>query len=167
VRACCSGTGRKMPRFIADEMLGSLARWLRIVGQDTLYVRDMDDDDIVSLGKREGRVVLTRDKELASRMGDLGALIRSDELMEQMAQVVGEFQIEMEGESRCTVCNGPLEKVGKEEVADRVPERSLERNSHFYRCTVCGKVYWKGSHWDDIYERMERIREISGGSSSR
>jgi uncharacterized protein with PIN domain len=164
---CCSGTGREMPRFIADEMLGSLARWLRIIGQDTLYARDMKDDDIVFLGRKEERVVLTRDKQLASRMGTLGLLIESDDLVEQVAQVVGAFDMDLEGESRCTLCNGPLESVPKEEVANVVPERSLEHNSHFYRCTVCGKVYWKGSHWDDITERMERIRRISGGSSSR
>ena len=154
-------------RFIADEMLGSLARWLRIFGQDTLYMRDVDDDEIVALGRRERRVVLTRDKELATRMGDLGVLVESDDLLEQMAQVVERFDIDMEGESRCTMCNGELETLGRDEVSGLVPEGTLEHNSHFYRCLECGKVYWKGSHWEDIREKVRRIREISGGNSSR
>ena len=155
-----------MPRFIADEMLGSLARWLRIIGQDTMYMRDVDDDEIVDLGRKEGRVVLTRDKVLASRMGDLGFLIESDQLLNQMVQIVEEFSIELEGKSRCTMCNGTLEELGRENVIDLVPKGTLEQNSEFYRCRDCGKVYWKGAHWENIRKKMDRIREISDGNSS-
>ncbi|MFP4546418.1 MAG: Mut7-C RNAse domain-containing protein [Methanomassiliicoccales archaeon] len=146
------------PRFSLDEMLGSLAKWLRIMGYDALYHRDLDDGEILRRAEEEGRTLLTRDKELAMRAGKDGLYIQSDDVMEQLRQLATDLGIRPdESLTRCTVCNGELETVGPSEVGEEIPEGALESNRWFFRCTRCGKVYWKGSHWKDIRARMEEI----------
>jgi hypothetical protein len=152
------------PSFSVDEMLGSLARWLRIMGYDAVYHRDEDDTEIVDFAMREGRYLLTRDRELAARAGEDGLYIDDDDVMEQLSQVSEEFDLSLdESMTRCTVCNGPLEVLGREEVKDDVPEGALKENDRFYRCRRCGKLYWKGSHWTDIRAKLDSL----GQSQSR
>jgi len=148
------------PRFAVDVMLGSLARWLRIMGYDAAYQRNKDDNEIVGEARREGRIVLTRDRELAWRMGDHGLYIESDDPEEQLEQVCEAFALVLdESQTRCTVCNGELEVVPPSAVDSDVPEGALESNEEFYRCLRCGKIYWKGSHWKNIRERIASIEE--------
>ena len=150
------------PRFSLDEMLGSLAKWLRIMGYDALYLRDLNDGEILRRAEEEGRILLTRDKELAHRAGEGGLYIESDDVMGQLRQLAADLGIYPdESLTRCTVCNGKLEVVGPSEVEEEVPEGALENNQWFFRCTRCGKVYWKGSHWKDIRAKMEEINDHS------
>jgi uncharacterized protein with PIN domain len=146
------------PRFLADEMLGSLARWLRIIGYDTVYVKDMKDSEILELASSEGRFLLTRDQQLAERAGPRGLLITSAVLDEQLEQVAATYGLRMdEPMSRCTLCNGPLRAVTREEIGPQVPERVRASHEEFYICQNCGQVYWKGSHWERINERLRRV----------
>jgi uncharacterized protein with PIN domain len=146
------------PRFLADEMLGSLARWLRIIGYDTTYAKDLNDRDVLELARSEGRILLTRDHQLAERAGERGLLVTSTALDEQLEQVAAAYGLKMdEPMSRCTVCNGPLRAAGGEEVEGRVPERVRSSHHEFYVCQNCGQVYWKGSHWDRINIRLSRV----------
>lgn len=143
------------PKFAADEMLGSLSRWLRIMGYDTTYEKDMEDADILRFAEVEGRTLLTRDKDLVRRTKGNGLYIESDDLSEQLRQVFEAFDLRMdEALTRCTMCNGDLVIVEPSEVKDKVPVGALEINDEFYRCTKCGKIYWKGSHWDNILNRL-------------
>jgi len=145
----------RRPKFAADEMLGSLSRWLRIMGYDTTYEKDMEDADILRLANAEERILLTRDRDLVRRTKGRGLYIESDDLSEQLRQVFDAFDLRLdETLTRCTVCNGDLEVVQPSEVKDRVPVGALENNNEFYRCTKCGKIYWKGSHWDNILDRL-------------
>ncbi len=131
-------------RFIADEMLGRLARYLRILGYDTEYARDTDDEAIRARADSERRILLTRDRELARRTPG-AILLRSPRLAEQLAEVrrrlprIG-FAPRFD---RCTVCNGEL-----------APAEGEERGS-IYACRRCGQRYWEGSH-------TRRIREFLG-----
>jgi uncharacterized protein with PIN domain len=144
------------PRFLADEMLGTLAKWLRMMGYDTEYARDLPDGEVLKLAGAEDRVILTRDKQLAGRAGGRGLLITSEVLDEQLEQVASAFEMMDAGTmTRCTVCNGELERVGKDAVAGRVPERVLEIRDEFYVCPRCGQIYWKGTHWDNITRKIE------------
>lgn len=155
------------PRFAVDVMLGSLARWLRIMGYDAAYQRDKDDSEILEGARREGRIVLTRDKELAWRMGDDGIYVESDDPMEQLDQVSEAFGLSLdESHTRCTVCNGELEAVDPSEIDSSVPPGALESNDEFYRCLRCGKVYWRGSHWTNIRERIASIEESRARSDN-
>lgn len=158
------------PRFAADEMLGSLARWLRLMGYNTTYAKDVEDSKILEIAMEENRYLLTRDKELSQRIGEQGLYVECDVLDEQLRQVSARFQLEPDPDrARCTVCNGELRTVTKQEAVGHVPEGALENNPIFYVCTGCGKYYWRGSHWKNITKRLEEVSadRLRGGSSPR
>jgi hypothetical protein len=143
------------PKFAVDEMLGTLARWLRIMGYDAVYERDRTDDEIIAGANAEGRILLTRDKELAARMGEMGSYIASDQLEEQLRQVWRVFSLRPDQDlARCTVCNGELEQLPEDDAKDKVPEGVFLLNHQFFKCRSCGKVYWRGSHWVNIKKRL-------------
>lgn len=149
-------TEGQRPRFVADNMLGSLARWLRMLGYDTVYSREMTDDEIVRLAQSEGRHILTRDKDLAARPN--ATMVAQDDLDAQLQTLRDVFELRYdESAIRCSTCNGDLVAVQKEEVAASVPAGALESNAEFWRCRVCGKIYWKGTHWHGIMERLRRL----------
>ncbi|HVO77931.1 MAG TPA: Mut7-C RNAse domain-containing protein, partial [Methanomassiliicoccales archaeon] len=111
------------PRFAADEMLGSLARWLRLMGYDTTYAKDVEDTQLIEIARKEGRNLLTRDKELAERAGDSGFYVESDDLDTQLRAVSSRFGLEPDPErARCTVCNGELQTIAKDEAKGHVPD---------------------------------------------
>jgi len=148
------------PSFIADEMLGSLARWLRIMGYDTVYAKDRGDNAILEAAKEEGRYLLTRDKELAARMGEIGVYVVSDDLDAQLQQVAKRFELTADDSLvRCTVCNGELEVVDAERARGSVPEGALAANSVFFVCKNCGKFYWRGTHWINIRKKLESLSQ--------
>ena len=157
------------PRFAADEMLGSLARWLRLMGYDTTYAKDVGDTELIETTRSNGRFLLTRDRELAERAGDRGFYVESDDLDTQLRAVSARFGIEPDPENaRCTVCNGELRTVTREDAKGNVPEGALENNTSFYVCSRCGKYYWRGSHWKNITKRLQDVSDaVRGGSSPR
>ncbi len=153
------------PRFVADEMLGSLARWLRLMGYDTEYAKDVEDTILLDIARDKGSRLLTRDKQLAERAGDIGFYIESDDLDTQLRTVSAKFHLEPDPErARCTVCNGELRMISREEAQGHVPAGALENNTVFYVCSGCGKFYWRGSHWKNITKRLE---EVSGDGAVR
>lgn len=146
-------------RFVADAMLGRLTRWLRLIGVDVAYEAHVDDLDLVARGKREGRVVLTRDTLLPRRFkGTSCLLIESEDVAEQLAQVVAAFGIDWRAGafSRCTRCNTPLERLTRDETTGRVPRRVLLEQQRFVGCPSCGRVYWPGSHVERMRASLER-----------
>jgi uncharacterized protein with PIN domain len=156
------GNTRAM-RFIADAMLGRLARWLRILGFDTLYDPDIEDRDLLKRAREEDRVVLTRDTRI-SRKGLPGVvLVRSDHLEEQLAQVLLDCGLEPGGEPRCANCNGDLLAVAeKEDIRDAVPEYVYLSHAAFRRCSRCGNVYWEGSQYRRLREKLSRMAPGGG-----
>ncbi len=149
------------PRFSVDEMLGSLARWLRIMGYDASYEKDMTDSEILASARAEDRIVLTRDKELAMRAGKSGMLVESDNIDEQLRQVIERFDLKFnEPLTRCSICNAELEEIPPEAVEGEVPPLVKERQKEFFRCRGCGQIYWKGTHWENI---LKRLREMENG----
>lgn len=144
------------PRFVADHMLGSLARWLRMMGYDTIYNKTLDDGQLATLAKAESRFILTRDKELAKEPGAL--LVESDELEAQLAAVCQKYGLKFrEDLIRCSTCNGALADLPKESAKAEVPEGAYAGNEKFWKCSGCGKVFWKGSHWLGIMERLKKL----------
>ncbi len=142
--------------FIADHMLGSLAKWLRMMGYDTIYDKRMDDKAISAAARAEGRFVLTRDKELAKEPGAF--LVEDDELDAQLAAVKTKFGLMFDETTiRCTACNGELTELPKEQARGAVPEGAFAGNDKFWKCAGCGKVYWRGSHWLGIMERLKKL----------
>lgn len=145
-----------LPRFVADHMLGSLARWLRMMGYDTVYDKSLDDPDLASLARAENRFILTRDKELAKEPGSL--LIEKDDLDSQLEATSARYGLHFAEERiRCSACNGELIDLPKDDAKDKVPEGAWQVNDKFWRCSKCEKVYWKGTHWNGIMDRLRRL----------
>jgi uncharacterized protein len=143
-------------RFVADAMLGRLARWLRILGYDTLYDVSWPDVYLVRLARAEDRMLLTRDYELAHRIHVLVTLIESECLTEQLAQLQRELAINCNNAPRCPMCNSLLEPISKEEAWDKVPLFAYIDNEAFSHCPTCGRYYWPGTHWKRIRELLSK-----------
>ena len=145
-------------KLLADGMLGRLARWLRLLGYDTAYDNVADDLALARQARAEGRVLLTRDRELAARRGLRTLLIHSETLEEQLQEVRQALgPSPYPPLSRCTVCNVELSLVSPEDVAERVPPYVLRTQSRFLECPRCGRVYWAGSHARKIEEMLRRL----------
>ena len=148
--------GGSTPRFVADHMLGSLARWLRIMGYDTVYDKSLDDPGIANLARAESRFILTRDRELAKEPGAL--MIEADDLDLQLKVVAEKYGLKFHDDLiRCSACNGDLADLDKAQAKESVPEGAFENNEKFWKCSKCGKVYWKGTHWHGIMDRFRRL----------
>lgn len=145
-------------RFVADAMVGTLAKWLRILGYDTCFDAEMDDHQLVRLARAEDRVLLTRDRELAQRPGLKSVLLISESLESQVNQVLTELHLEPDRSfSRCPVCNEPLAEVDREAARDRVPAYVARTHESFRVCPACQRVYWRGTHWQQMDEQLARI----------
>jgi len=149
-------------KFLCDHMLGTLAKWLRFLGHDAAYPGPIDDRELEALAGREGRVLLTRDRELAARVpGSVSVL--SDDLDGQLLQVLQAFDLKADiALTRCSVCNAPLREASVEEARGSVPEKVLERQREFWHCDACGRFYWQGSHWDNMTERVRNLKARAG-----
>ncbi len=144
-------------KFVADAMLGRLAKWLRILGFDVLYYRDIDDREVVRIAREQERTILTRDTHLSNRKGlpDVIFIQKDDVLaqLRQMAAVLDFSQAVFYG--RCAICNDLLDDVPqKEEIRDLVPEYIYLNFAQFRRCRGCCKVYWEGSHHRNMMDRV-------------
>jgi uncharacterized protein with PIN domain len=149
---------------MADNMLGTLAKWLRVAGADCEYAGGMDDDELleVALG---GRFLLTRDKELAHRSGEQGMYVASDVLEDQLVQVLTALPdlLNEEPLTRCLICNIEVRPVVPDEVVGDVPDGILERHDELWMCPECERVYWMGTHFKDMVERLRDLREMVEG----
>jgi uncharacterized protein len=150
-------------RFVADVMLGRLARWLRALGYDTVYRRDAADRQLLGLALREDRRLLTRDAALARLAREHALLIRGDALDDQLRQVVDACGLpEPALLTRCLECNLPLEPIGRSAARDRVPPYTFATQGEFQTCPGCGRVYWPGTHAAGI---LARLRPFLAGSA--
>jgi uncharacterized protein with PIN domain len=151
-------------KFIADAMLGRLAKWLRLSGCDVLYYPDISDRQVIKISREQGRTILTRDTRMLQCKGAKGAVfIQSDHVLEQLREMKSMLDFSNpELVERCVVCNGQLQRIeDRDEVKALVPDYVYHKYGSFMRCSSCGKVYWKGSHYNNI---AERIRETLGKS---
>jgi uncharacterized protein with PIN domain len=147
-------------RFLADAMLGRLARWLRVLGFDTAAAAgDVADVELVRCASVEQRVLLTRDRHLLRELRPARALaIRSEVPVEQLQQVVETLALVAPAElfTRCMVCNAPLEDVPAADHAGVVPPSSRGLAGPVRRCPLCERVYWPGSHVRRMRGALER-----------
>ncbi len=150
-------------RFIADVMLGRLATWLRLLGCDVEYFREISDEELVERASRTGRVILTRDVELTRRRKARGNhfFVRGDGYKEQLRQVVAHFSIDPFARilTRCPRCNVPLAGIEYAEAKARVPPFVYETQRDFRTCGRCGRIFWRGTH---RFAALRFVREMLG-----
>ncbi len=155
-------------RFVADAHLGGLARMLRMLGFDTLYDNHFHDDEIVAVAEREGRVVLTRDRELLKRRNVThGCYVHALKSEAQLREVAA--RLDLAGSARpftlCLHCNVPLRPVDKASVMDRLPPRVKAHYQRFSTCDACNRVYWEGSHWRNMLRLLDGV--LNGEANAR
>jgi uncharacterized protein len=145
-------------KFAADCMLGTLAKWLRVLGHDVVYDRVIEDGDLVSRAAREGRTLLTADRRLVRRrLARDHVLVTSHVLSEQIEQVLRERGLRLSSEpilGRCLRCNQPTETAPRETVRDLVPIYVYRTQERFTRCPSCARIYWRATHVSRMLERL-------------
>ncbi len=149
----------EVPRLLLDAMLGKLARWLRLLGYDALYLQ-AEDTLLARRARAEGRLLLTRDRELAKRRGLRVLLVEAQELEAQLREILPRLPaLPPQAPPRCMLCNEPLRPISHAEASELVPPYVAAHHDDFKQCPRCGRVYWRGTHWDGIVHLLEAVRE--------
>ncbi len=149
-------------RFILDNNLGKLNDYLRLLGFDALYNHNWSDQLLAEQASSQDRILLTRDRGLLKRkIVNLGYCVRSDLPRDQVEEVIHHFGLEryINPYNRCVRCNGLLQQVEKQEIIDKLLPLTRLYYDEFTRCTDCGQIYWKGSHYDHMQEFMQKFHK--------
>jgi uncharacterized protein with PIN domain len=158
-------------KFLADAMLGKLARWLRMMGYDVVYSVKLGDDELLGMAKAEGRVLLTRDLELYKRAISRGSeafFVEGKTESDRLAEVAGRFglplAIDMD-RAYCPICNTPIKSATKEQLKDKLEPNTYRYYDQFWQCPNCGQVYWQGAHWKQITKTLTQAHQKLSGSN--
>jgi len=148
-------------KFIADAMLGRLARWMRVIGYDVTYIPDISDKELIEMAIAEGRLVLTRDTLLAKRklVRDNHFFIIGDNYRDQLRTVMKCFPIDssIRPFSRCLLCNRDLTPLSRDEARGEVPLYVFETQKVFAYCPSCGRIYWGATHVEEMKKVLRSI----------
>ena len=151
-------------KFIVDNNVGKLAKWLRIMGYDTLLFSGEDDGKMVKMALEQNRVILTRDNQIMKRRlvtsGRLKAiLIKDDDIKAQLQQVVAALNLGYHHKpfSRCLECNQPLVEKDKEKVKSLVPPYVFKTQEDYMECPSCHRLYWRGTHWQAMSRELDEM----------
>jgi len=151
-------------KFIVDNNVGKLAKWLRIMGYDTLFFNGSDDSRMIATALAEGRVILTRDTQIVRRRvvtnGQLKViLLKSDEPEQQMHQVIDTLNLDCQFRpfTICLECNQPLLERSKQQVKDLVPPYVFQTQSQYMECPACHRIYWRGTHWQAMTKKLKKF----------
>jgi uncharacterized protein with PIN domain len=151
-------------RFVLDTHLGQLAAYLRMLGFDTLYRNDYQDDELARISSQEERILLTRDRGLLKRRIIIyGYYVRESDPQRQVVELLRRFQLasRVRPLRRCIGCNGLLHAVHKEDVVDRIEPKTRAYFEEFSACATCNQIYWKGSHYEQMRQFIERVLDHS------
>lgn len=148
-------------KFILTSELGRLAKWLRILGFDAVYLTSRSRSELIIDSLREERIILTRDQRMSPVSGVRLLRIKEDEVRNQLKQVVKELDIKLDKTAlftRCVICNKELEDIGKDKIREKVPEYVYDTQEDFVICPGCGRVYWQGTHWGNVRKLLEEVK---------
>lgn len=147
-------------------MLGKLTRWLRIIGYDVVYFRNLDDEQLINIAKKECRILLTRDLKLYRLAYVLGLnvyIVDGVTGTEKLANLAKRYALRLDIDiavSRCPKCNTRIKPILKESVVNRVPEGTLSNYDEFWECPRCKQIYWRGAHWKRIDETLREAKNL-------
>jgi uncharacterized protein with PIN domain len=159
-------------KFIADNNVGKLARWLRLIGYDTLLFKQKDDGQMIKIALSESRVILTKDAQFMKRRlvtnGKLKTIhIKHDDSKLQVQEVVKTLNLNYHFKpfSLCLECNRALIARHKEEVKNLVPAHVFETQAQYTECPACHRIYWPGTHWQAMGKKLQDLQ--GGGGEKR
>ena len=147
-------------KFVLDVHLGTLAKYLRMMGFDTIYKNDYNDEEIIEISSNERRTILTRDRGILKRnVVTHGYWIRDQNPELQLKEVVERFNLknQIREFERCLECNAKLEKADREKIIERLPLKVRQRQNNFWYCKNCDNIYWRGSHFEKMKEIINRV----------
>jgi uncharacterized protein len=147
-------------RFAADVMLGRLAKWLRVLGQDVIYGRHLSGAGLIHAARQENRIVLTRDRQLRLKRPQDSIFIESNDFRDQLRQIVSTFHL-IPGDDlfkRCLICNSLLQPRSKVSVKQAVPEYVFSTQEHFFSCTNCRRIYWPATHHQKMLQELKNLQ---------
>lgn len=157
-----SQSHKSEPRFLVDRMLGTLCRYLRLMGYDTLSANSLvpgnrkEDSDLVRISKSEGRYLLTRDRELSGRCENCGIFVPDTDVKEQVKQLIALGLIQpVLRPCRCTICNQRLRFATEKEIADCLYAPKERKHMIFRWCNNCQRLYWEGTHIRNLGEQLQ------------
>ena len=157
----------KMPRFLVDQNVGKLARWLRLLGYDAVFFTAEDDNQMVKQALSENRILLTRDTAIRRRKvatcGQLTVMtFRTEGAETQIRQLLGQLSLIEHGRpfTRCLEDNSLIHPINKSAVEKRVPEYTFKTQGEFMECPLCRRVFWRGSHWLALEKRVAEFNKI-------
>ncbi|MCJ7575618.1 MAG: Mut7-C RNAse domain-containing protein [Dehalococcoidia bacterium] len=152
-------------KFVADNNVGKLARWLRLIGYDTLFFEQKDDAQMIKIALGEDRVILTKDAQFTKRRlvanGTLKTIhIEQDDPRLQVQEVVRTLKLDHHFKpfSLCLECNRVLVARDKEEVKNLVPDRVFETQTQYTQCPACHRIYWPGTHWEAMGKELQDLQ---------
>lgn len=148
-------------RFVLDNHLGRLAAYLRMLGFDSIYRNDLQDDELAQIASLDTRILLTRDRRLLMRRAvRYGYCLRSTDTLKQVSEVLLRYDLttQMSPFKRCLRCNTQLKPVSKDSVLDRLEPLTKQYYDEFHQCPACGQVYWKGSHYEHMQAIVNRLQ---------
>ena len=147
-------------------MLGNIARKLRLLGFDCKYFATIGDDQLLSIAKNENRVIITKDRGISNVCKkqnistiDLSGTDETSQIVEICKKInLGRCEIDMK-DIRCTVCNGMIKPIGKDEIVDKIPAKVAQNMQQFWICDSCDHVYWEGTHIRNLQRFIDEINE--------
>lgn len=154
-------------KFIADIMVGKLARYLRMTGKDVLYENNFSDEEILSIAKNENRIILTRDTLMLERKECKkniikSLLIKDDQIVKQLQQLKEDLNINLQPNMiRCLECNEELTEVDKYTIKEKVPPYVYKTHDYFLFCPKCRRYYWRGTHYENINNLFKKINNLN------
>jgi uncharacterized protein with PIN domain len=152
----------RKPKFILDVHLGKLARYLRLLGVDTLYTNHYSDEEIIHIAKEKERIILTRDVDLLKNKDvSHGYWIRNTDPKKQIKEIIDYLGLRshMFPFTLCVECNGALEFIEKSKVEKRLPTGTKQYYQDFLQCSDCGKIYWRGSHFEKLKKLVDELMQ--------
>lgn len=153
------------PLFFIDSMLGNIARKLRLLGYDTLYFSNIDDDKLIDIARKEKRIIISKDNELIKKTKKLGMetiYISKEEELEQFFEIMNliNLKIQINGDTaRCPKCNSLTELIDRYIIKEKIPRGILESNNKFWICKFCNQIYWEGTHIKNLQKFMVKVNE--------
>jgi hypothetical protein len=154
------------PTFFVDAMLGNIARKLRLLGYDSQYFSDIDDEKLIDLARKEKRIVISKDEELIKKAQKLGIrtvhITKKDEIEQffEIINVINLKRIQINGDTaRCPKCNSLTESVDKVMNKEKIPQGVLKSNDKFWICKYCNQIYWEGTHIKNLQEFVGKVNE--------